>query len=79
MPAFIDKDYNLPTSKVSMTTNWINNLTIDYIRVAKMMTIEGNTFQQKASKEYETASLCTPYRLVALMLNMIFGRANGRF
>ena len=79
MPAFIDKDYNLPTSKVSMTTDWINSLTIDYIGVAKMMTTEGKSFRQKASGEYETASLYTPYMLVALMLNKIFSRADGRF
>ena len=78
-PMFIDKSYNLPSSEVSMKTNWINSLTIDYIEVAKMTTTEVKSFQQKASGEYETSSLHTPYRLVDLMLNKIFSRDDGRF
>ena len=78
-PAFIAKYYNLPVSEVSMTNDWLNSLTIDYIGCAKMMTMEGKSFRQRASKEYETASLCTPYMLVALMFNRIFDRADGRF
>ena len=41
--------------------------------------IAGNPFRQRACSEYETSSLCTPHRLVALILNRIFGRANGKF
>ena len=44
-----------------------------------MMMTEGKPFRQRASREYETASLRTPYRLVALMLNMIFDKADGIF
>ena len=44
-----------------------------------MMTTEGKYFRQKASREYETVSIRTPYRMVSLMMNMIFGRADGRF
>ena len=62
-----------------MTTDWINSLTIDYIGFANMMTTKVKSFRQMASREYETASLRTPYRPIALMMNMIFGRANGRF
>ena len=43
------------------------------------MMIAGKQFHQKASGEYENASLDTPYGLIALMLNMIFGRENGKF
>ena len=78
-PAFIAKAYNLPTSEVSMTTDWINSLTIDYVGIAKMMTTEGKSFRQRESGEYETTSLRTPYRLAALMLNKIFDRVDGRF
>ena len=78
-PTFIAKYYNLPTSEVSMTTDWINSLTIDHVGNAKMMTTENKSFRQRASGEYETTSLYTPYRLVALMLNRIFNRANGKF
>ena len=76
---FIDKAYSLPTSKFSMKTDWINSLTIYYIGVMKMMIAEGKSFKKKASGEYDTANLHTPYMLVVLMVNMIFGRANGRF
>ena len=62
-----------------MKTDWINSLTIDYIEFSKMMTTEGKSFWKKASREYETVSLCTLYRLVALMLNIIFCRVDGIF
>ena len=62
-----------------MTNDWLNMLTIDYIGCAKMMMMEGKSFRQRESREYETDSMCTPYKLVALMLNKIFGRANGKF
>ena len=32
----------------------------------------------RPSGEYETSTLRTPYRFIALMLNKIFGRANGK-
>ena len=44
-----------------------------------MMVAEGKTFWNKSSGEYETTHLCTPYKMVVLMLNRIFGRADGRF
>ena len=44
-----------------------------------MMTTKGKSFRQRASGEYETASLHTPYKLVALMLNRIFIRADGKY
>ena len=72
-PTFIAKAYGFPNSEVHMKTYWINSLTIDYIGVVKMMTTEGKSFRQKASGECETAGLRTPYRLVVLMLNRIFG------
>ena len=62
-----------------MTDDYINSLSLDYIECAKMMMIVGNPFRQKSSGEYETASLRTPHRLVALMLNRIFDRANRKF
>ena len=41
------------------------------------MVAEGKNFTHKQSGEYETAHLRTPYRMVVLMLNRIFGRADG--
>ena len=43
------------------------------------MMIAWKPFRQRAYGEYETSSLCTPYRLVALMLNRIFDKDNGKF
>ena len=43
------------------------------------MMIVGNKFLQKAFGEYDISSLRTPYMLIALMLNKIFGRENGKF
>ena len=43
-----------------------------------MMVVEGKTFRNKQSGEYETANVHTSYRMVVLMLNSIFGRADGR-
>ena len=37
-----------------------------------------NNFRTRPSEEYETTNLRTPYRLIAFMLNRIFGRANGK-
>ena len=44
-----------------------------------MMVAKGKTFRHKESQESETTHLCTPYRIVVLMLNRIFGRADRRF
>ena len=62
-----------------MKTDLVKSMTLDYMATKKMMVAKGNNFRQKESEEFETAQLHTPYRLVALMLNRIFGRADGRF
>ena len=61
-----------------MTTEWVKNLKFDYISTTKMMVAEGKTFRNKQSREYETANSHTPYRMLVLMLNRIFSRADGR-
>ena len=40
--------------------------------------IPGKNFWTMPSGEYEIATLRTPYRFIALMLNRIFGRVNGK-
>ena len=77
-PAFIAKAYSLPPSEVSMTTDWVKGLTLDYMATTKMMVAEGKNFWHKQSGEYETAHLRTQYRMAVLMLNRIFDRADGR-
>ena len=42
------------------------------------MAVPGKIFRTRPSREYDTATLRTPYRFIALMLNMIFGRAHGK-
>ena len=42
------------------------------------MMVHRKHFRSRPSMEYETTHLHTPYRLIALMLNMIFVRANGK-
>ena len=44
-PTFIAKFYSFPVSEVSMTNDWINSLTIDYVGCAKMMMTEGKSFR----------------------------------
>ena len=76
---FIAKEYRFHISEFSMTTCWINRLTIDYVGCIRVVMEEGNWFRQRASGEYETTSLHTSYRLATLMLNMIFNRDDGIF
>ena len=78
-PTFITKAYIFPISEVILTTDWINNLTLDYVGCAKMMMKEGKSFRQRESREYEIVGLRTSYRLVALILNRIFDRDDGIF
>ena len=44
----------------------------------KMMVAEGNMLRHKQSREYEIAHLRTPFRIIALMLSRIYGRADGK-
>ena len=44
-----------------------------------MMIIDEFFFRNKHLGEYETTHLKTPYRLIVLLLNKIYGRADGRF
>ena len=78
-PAYISKDCKLPSPQITMTNEWINSLSLDYIEYAKKMMIVGKQFCQKSSNEYETAKLRTPYILISLMLSRIYGRENRDF
>ena len=76
---FIAKADSFLVSEVSMTAYRINRLTIDYVGCTRIVIEEGNSFQQRESKQYEIVGLRTSYRLVALMLNGIFDRDDGIF
>ena len=42
------------------------------------MVAKGKTFRHKQSREYETAHLRTPFRIIALMISKLYGRADGK-
>ena len=77
-PAFILASYNFLEKEISVTTEWVRSLKLDYTATTKMMVAEGKTFRHKQYGEYETAHLRTPFRIIALMLRRIYGRADGK-
>ena len=46
--------------------------------MVKRMMNPGKNFRPKPLGEYDTSTLRAPYRFIALMLNMLFGRENGK-
>ena len=68
-----------PKKEISVTIEWLKSLKLYYTTTAKMMMVEGNNFRHKQSWEYETTHLRTPYRLIMLLLNKIYGRDDGKF
>ena len=77
-PTYVFMAYNLPTPQPYLTKNWLKEINLDMVETVKKMMIPGKNFYRRPSREYETSTLCTPYRFIALMLNRIFGRENGR-
>ena len=61
-----------------MTKSWLKDLNLDVVEIVKIMMILVKNSCTRPSGEYKTSSPRTPYRLIALMLNQIFGRANGK-
>ena len=78
-PAFLAAAYSLPERGVRLTIEWVKGFKFDYTAKARMMMIDGNFFRNNKSGEYETTHLKTPCRLIVLLLNRIYGRANGKF
>ena len=78
-PAFLLETYSFPEKEISVTTQWVKSLKLDYIATTKMMMVEGKNFRNKQLGEYKTTHLRTPYRLIVLLLNMIYDRADGKF
>ena len=77
-PAYVSMAYNLPTSQTYLIESWLKELNLDMVDIVKKMMIPGKKLRTRPSREYETSTLHTPYRFIALMLNRIFGRANGK-
>ena len=77
-PAYVSMAYNLPTPQTYLTESWLKEIKLDMVDTIKKMMILGKKFHTRPSREYETSTLCTPYRFIALILNIIFGRENGK-
>ena len=65
--------YNLPTAQIYLTGSWLKELNLDMVEVVKKMMIPGKNLCTRPSVEYETSTLCTPFKFIVLMLNIIFG------
>ena len=68
----------MSTPQIYLTEEWLKSLKLDVMDNMRKMMILGKNFRTRPSREYEIAQLCTPYRLIALMLNKIFGHANRK-
>ena len=77
-PAFISATYSLLEKEISVKMEWVKSLKFDYTATTKMMVAGGETFRHKQSGEYETSHLQTPFRIIALMIRMLYGRADGK-
>ena len=70
--------YHLPSPQTYLTEGWLKELGMDLVETVKKIMIPGKNFRTRPSREYETSTLHAPYRFIALMLNIIFGKANGK-
>ena len=77
-PGYVSLAYHLPEAQVYLTKYWLKKINLDLVETLKRMLELGKSFRTRPSGEYDTATLRTPYRFIALMLNRIFGRAHGK-
>ena len=75
---YVSLAYHLPEAQVYITEGWLKDINLDLVETVKIMMVPGKNFQTRPSREYDTTTLRTPYRFIALMLNRIFGRSHGR-
>ena len=59
-----------------LTEDWLKTINLDLVETLKRMLVPGKNFRTRPPREYDTATLRTPYRFISLMLNRIFGRAH---
>ena len=67
--AYVSMAYNLPTPQTSLTESWLKELNLDMVETVKKMMILGKKICTRPSGEYDTSTLHTPYKFIALMLN----------
>ena len=77
-PGYVAPAYHLPKSQVYLTEDWLKEIKMDLVETLKRMLVPRKNFRTRPSREYDTATLRTPYRIIALILNRIFGRAHGK-
>ena len=77
-PGYVALAYHFPEAQIYLTKDWLRNIRMDLVETLKRMLMPGRNFRTRPTGEYETASLRTPYRFIALMLNRIFGRAHDK-
>ena len=77
-PAYVSMEYHLPTPQAYLMESWLKELGLDLVETIKRMMIPRKNFKTRPSGEYDTSTLRAPYRFIALMLNNIFGRSNGK-
>ena len=77
-PAYVSMAYHLPPAQIYLTESWLKETNLDLVETVKRMMITGKKFRTRPSGEYDIATLQTPYRFIALMLNRGFGRDHGK-
>ena len=70
--AYVSMAYHLPTPQAYLTKSWLKEVGLDLVEMVKRMMILGKNFRTRRSGEYDTSTLRSPYRFIALMLNRIF-------
>ena len=65
---YVSLAYHLPPAQVYLTESWLKEINLDLVEIVKRMMIPGKNFRTRPSGEYDTATLQTPYRFIALML-----------
>ena len=66
---YVVQECKLLVAQMYLIEKWLQELDLDIFDCIKKMMIHGKQFRTKPTREYETANLHTPYRLIALMLN----------
>ena len=77
--ACVAQSCKLPTTQIYLTKKWLKEIYLDIFYCFRKIMVQGKQFRTRPTGEYETANLGTPYSILALMLNRIFDRANGKF
>ena len=61
-----------------LTEDWLKAIKMDLVETLKRMLVPGKNFRTRPTREYDTATLRTPYRFIALIVNKIFRRAHSK-